>query len=64
MSLASRQFAGVFDVGEVFVVGDDGDRMGSSLDILFPFFQCEDYGEEFTIIDVVVSLGGINVLEK
>ena len=38
------------------MVGDDGDRMGGSLDILLPFFQCEDYGKEFSIIDVVVSL--------
>ena len=27
VSLASRQFAGVFDIGEVFVVGDDGNRV-------------------------------------
>ena len=26
-SLLSRQFAGVFDIGEVFVVGDDGNRV-------------------------------------
>ena len=39
------------------MVGDDGDRMGGSLDILFPFFQCKDHSEEFTIIDVVVSFG-------
>ena len=39
------------------MVGDDGDRMGGSLDVLFPFFQCEDYSKEFSIIDVVVSFG-------
>ena len=41
-SLASRQFVGVFDIGEVFMIGDDGDQMGGSLDVLFPFLQCED----------------------
>ena len=41
-------------IGEVLVVGDDGDRVGASLDILFTFFQCKDHGKEFSIIDVVV----------
>ena len=36
------------------MVGDDSDRMRSSLDVLFPFIQCEDDGKEFPIIDVVV----------
>ena len=58
VSLASRQFAGVFDIGEVFVVGDDGDEMGGSLDVLFPFLQCENDGKEFTIVDVIVSFSG------
>ena len=56
-SLLSRWFARVLYIGEVFVVSDDGDRMGGSLDILFPFLQCEDYSKEFMIIDVVVLLG-------
>ena len=56
--LVLRQFAGVFDIGEVFVVSDDGNRMGGSLDVLFPFLQCEDSGKEFTIIDVIVSFSG------
>ena len=36
-SLTSRQLTRVFDIGEVFVVSDDGDRMRGSLDVLFPF---------------------------
>ena len=55
--LSLRQFARVFYIREILVVGDDGDRMGGSLDILFPFFQCKDYGKEFMIIDVVVPFG-------
>ena len=38
------------------MVSDNGDRMRGSLDILFPFFECEDYSKEFAIIDVIVSL--------
>ena len=36
------------------MVGNDSDRMRSSLDVLFPFVQCEDNGKEFPIVDVVV----------
>ena len=36
------------------MVGDDSDRMGSSLDVLFPFVQCEDDGKEFPVVDVIV----------
>ena len=39
------------------MVGDDGDRMGGPLDILFPFFQCEDHSKEFLIIDVIILFG-------
>ena len=38
------------------MVGDDGDRMGGSLDVLLPFLQHKDHGKEFAIIDVVVPL--------
>ena len=54
-SLVSRQLARVLYIRKVFVVSDDGDRMGDSLDILLPFLQCEDHGKEFSIIDVIVS---------
>ena len=43
VSLASRQLARVLYIRKVFVVSGDGDRMGGSLDILFPFFQCENH---------------------
>ena len=38
--LLSGQLSGVFDIREVFVVGDNGDGMCGSLEILAPFFQC------------------------
>ena len=47
---------GVLDVGQVFVVGDNGDRVRCSLDILMPFHEGEDDHEEFSIIDVIVAL--------
>ena len=36
------------------MVGDDSDRMRGSLDVLFPFVQCEDDSKEFSIVDVIV----------
>ena len=47
----------VFDIGKVLVVGDDGDRMCGSLEVLTPFLQGENYCKKFMIIDVVVALG-------
>ena len=57
-SLALRRFMRVLYIGEVFVVSNDGDQMGGSLNVLFPFFQCKDYGKKFAIIDVIVAFSG------
>ena len=37
------------------MVGEDGDGVRSSLQVLFPFHKSEDDGEELSIIDVVVA---------
>ena len=37
--LSSRLLLRLLDIGEVFVVSDDGDRMCGSLEILAPFLQ-------------------------
>ena len=55
--LSSGWFLRVFDIREVFVVSDGGDRMHGPLEILAPFFQCQDYHKKFTVIDVIVLLG-------
>ena len=39
------------------MVGEDGDGVRSSLQVLFPFYKSEDYGEELLIIYIVVALG-------
>ena len=54
-SLRSRQFTGILNVRETFVVGDDGNRVRGSLNILLPFIECKDDGKEFMIIDIIVS---------
>ena len=37
MCLLTREFAGIFNIGQVLMVGDDGDRVGHSLNVLMPF---------------------------
>ena len=39
------------------MVGDNSDGMCGSLEILTPFLQCQDYCEEFLVINVIVALG-------
>ena len=52
-----RKFAGVFEVGQVLVISDDGDWMGGTLNVLSPFGESKDDCEEFPVIDIVVSVG-------
>ena len=56
VSLSSREFARVLEIGQVLMISEDGDRVRSSLQILFPFRKSEDNSKEFPIIDVVVAL--------
>ena len=39
------------------MIGEDGDGVRSPLQVLFPFHKSKDYGEELSIIDIVVVLG-------
>ena len=54
MSLSTRKFPRVLDVGKIFVVSNDSDRVSHALDVLFPFLKCEDNSEEFTDIYVII----------
>ena len=39
------------------MVGDNGNRVGRSLNILAPFGESEDDCKQFVVIDVIVSFG-------
>ena len=39
------------------MVSDDGDWVCCSLEVLMPFFQCQNHCEEFLVVDVIVALG-------
>ena len=54
-SLVTRELARILEVGQVLMVGEDGDRMWGALQVLFPFAQSKDDGEKLSIIDVIVS---------
>ena len=54
MCLSVGEFTGVLNIGQVLVVGDDGDRVRCSLNILSPFRKGKDNSEEFAIVDVVI----------
>ena len=55
MCLLVRKFTGVFDVGEIFVIGDDGDGKRSSLEIVFPLGESKDDHKQFSVVNIIVS---------
>ena len=52
--MSAGKFTGVFEVGQVFVVGDDSNRMRCTLNVLAPFSKSKNDRKEFAVIDVVV----------
>ena len=55
--MLAREFAGIIDIGQVLVVGDDGNGVGRSLNILTPFSKGKDDCKEFSVIDVIIPFG-------
>ena len=54
--LSSVEVLGGTEVGEVFVVGEDLDRERGSMEVVSPRLQGADDGEEFSVVNVIVSL--------
>ena len=54
VSLAMREFAWIFEVGQVLMVGEDRDRMWGALQVLLSFTQSKDDSEKLLIVDVIV----------
>ena len=46
------------EVRQVLVVSEDLDGERRSMEVMFPGFQGTDNGEEFPVIDVVISFSG------
>ena len=52
----------VSPVLEVVVVREDDDWVGAPDEEVSPIFKASDDGQEFSVIDVVVSFGGVECL--
>ena len=49
-----RKFVRIFDVEEIFMIGDNRDRVGGSLHVMFPFRESKDNSKKFPVIDIIV----------
>ena len=49
------QGLGLSEIGEIFVVSEDLDREGEAVKVMSEGFESADYGEEFAVVDIVVS---------
>ena len=56
-SLATVEFLGLSEIGEVFMVSEDLDWGGGSKEIVSPGVQGSHDCEEFSVIDIIVSFG-------
>ena len=54
-SLMMIETLGGVEEGEVFVVGEDLDWQGGAMKVMTPSLEGMDDGEEFLIIDVVIT---------
>ena len=54
---SSTNTMGLSVILEVFVVGEDGDRMRGSGKEMSPVVEASDHGEEFAVMDVIVAFG-------
>ena len=62
MGLATGEILCGTEVEEVFVVGEDNDRVWVPFEVVMPGFQGPDDGKEFSIIDLVILFCGIEGL--
>ena len=53
--LSAREFMGIFDVEEIFVISDDGDSKRSSLEVVFPLGESKNDCKQFSVINIIVS---------
>ena len=58
MRLVAVERLGLAKIGKVLVVGEDLHRKGGAMKVVAPRFQGTDNGQEFAVIDVIVSFCG------
>ena len=62
--LVAVKVLGLMEVRQVLVVHKDLDREWGSMEVMSPGFQGVDDGEEFAVVDVVVSFSGDERLQE
>ena len=50
-----RQFLWLTEVCQIFMVGEQGDGVTGALEVVAPVVQSVDDGEQFLIVDIIVS---------
>ena len=56
MYLTSIEFFHSCKVNEVFVVSVDGNGVGGSFNVLFPFLTCDDNSDKLFVMYLIVEL--------
>ena len=55
MGLATIQTLGGTEEGKVFMIRENLDGKGRSMEVMMPGFESTDDGEEFLIVNIVVA---------
>ena len=45
----------VFEIREIFVIGENSERVNSAFEVMAPFLEGADYCEKFMVIDIIVA---------
>ena len=53
-----REFLGLAEVSQVFVISEQGDRVKHALQVMTPMFESVNDSEYFTITNVIIPFGG------
>ena len=56
--MVTIQVLGGVEEGEVFVIGENLDKEWGAMKVVMPGFESTNNGEEFTIVDIVVTFCG------
>ena len=58
VGLMTREFLGLTEVSQVFVIGEQSDGMSRSLQIMMPMFESVNDGKQLPIVNVIILLSG------
>ena len=62
--MSSSELLGSHKVFEILVVSEDNEGQGRVLEEVSPFFEAGNDGEEFFVIDFIVSFSGLKLARE